>query len=103
MSGEILTANALVSGATVYLTAEGSWVENIDRARVFGPDEADERDHLIDKARADHRLIGIEIERAAQADGKVVAERLRERIRAEGPTSPRQSPQTLSEDDHVSL
>lgn len=103
MSGEILTANELNSGAAVYLTEAGKWVEDIDKARVFAPPEADERDHWADKARSDHRLIGVEIEKAAREDGRVIAERLRERIRAEGPTSPRHTPQTLEEDDHVSL
>jgi Protein of unknown function (DUF2849) len=103
MSGEIVTANELNSGATVYLTATGEWVEAIDQARVFAPTEADERDHLIDKAKADYRLIGIEIEKAAREGERVVAERLRERIRATGPTSPRQNPQELGEDDHVSV
>ena len=100
---EILTANELVSGATVYLTATGEWVEDIDRARLFGADEADARDQLIAEARTNNRLIGIEIEKAEQEGDRIVAERLRERIRSEGPTSPRQAPQTLGDDGNVPL
>ncbi|HUV32103.1 MAG TPA: DUF2849 domain-containing protein [Devosiaceae bacterium] len=103
MNGEILTANELVSGATVYFADTGVWVQDIDKARLFGAGEADERDQLIDKARADHRLIGVEIEKAARDGARVVAERLRERIRATGPTAPRHVPQQPDEDDHVSV
>lgn len=103
MSTEIITANELNSGATVYLAASGEWVKDIHRARVFAEAEAAERDALAEKARADHRLIGVEIEKAETADGKVIAQRLREQIRAAGPTSPRQGPQPLAEGDHVSL
>lgn len=103
MSGAILTANELNSGATVYLAASGEWLKDIQQARVFAEAEAAERDALADKARADHRLIGVELEAAAVDGARVVAERLREQIRAGGPTSPRQGPQPLAEGDHVSL
>ncbi len=103
MSGAILTANELNSGATVYLAASGEWLKDIDLARVFSEAEADERAALAEKARDDHRLIGVEVEAASVDGGQVIAQRLREQIRAGGPTSPRQGPQPLAEGDHVSL
>ncbi|MEX0627065.1 MAG: DUF2849 domain-containing protein [Cucumibacter sp.] len=103
MNGEILTGNELNSGATVYLAANGEWVKQIDKARVFGPDEAEARDATMLKATENHRLLGLEIEKVSVEGGRVVAERLRESMRAEGPTAPRFEPQELGEDEHVSL
>ena len=47
MSMEILAGNELTSGATVYLDRKGSWVEDLQAARVFGKDEAEARDAAI--------------------------------------------------------
>ena len=44
---EILTGNELMSGATVYLDPQGKWVEEIDKARVFLPEEAEAKDAAI--------------------------------------------------------
>jgi hypothetical protein len=100
--GEIITGNELVSGATVYLTENGGWEENIDAARVFSPEQIEERDRLLEDIKAGNRILSLEIEKAERAGDKVVAERLRERIRSEGPTTPRQPRQTLG-DANVSL
>ena len=85
---EIVTANELLSGAVVYLTADGNWVMDIDAARVFGPDDTADRDAMIAKARAQGHLVGVETEKVRVEDSRVIADRLRERIRAEGPTAP---------------
>lgn len=85
---EILTANELESGATVYLTADGIWQMDIDKARLFEADDADARDAVLAAAQASGRLVGLEAEKVTRVDGRIVAQRLRERIRAEGPTSP---------------
>jgi len=100
--GEIITGNELVSGATVYLTAGDDWNEDIHTARVFGAEEAEERDRSLEKAREGGRLLSLEIEKAERHGDQVIAERLRERIRSEGPTTPRQPRQTLG-DANVSL
>ncbi|MGN6684489.1 MAG: DUF2849 domain-containing protein, partial [Devosia sp.] len=36
---EILTGNELVSGATVYLSRTGQWVEDLQQARIFLKEE----------------------------------------------------------------
>lgn len=102
---DVVTANELLSGAVVYLTARGAWEMDIDKARLFGPEEAEERDALIAKAKRHGHLVGIEAEKVKLVDGRVVADRLRERIRAEGPTAPYgPERQTIEEaDEHVSL
>lgn len=101
---DIITANELVSGATVYVNSDGRWIMDIDKARVFKNGEAEARDAVVVAANATGRLISVEIEKVAVLDGKVVANRLRERIRADGPTAPYgPERQELGEDGHVSL
>ena len=99
---EIVTANELLSGAVVYVDDSGHWQPDINKARVFETVEA--RDSVIAAANATGRLISVEAERVAVEDGKIVPARLRERIRAEGPTAPYgPERQVLEEGDHVSL
>ncbi|RUT33149.1 DUF2849 domain-containing protein [Arsenicitalea aurantiaca] len=100
---EILTGNELLSGAAVYLDADGNWVAEIDRARLFAKDEAEARDAAIAASKATGRIVGVEIETVKMVDGRVVADRIRERIRAEGPTAPAFPRQELGEDGHVSI
>jgi sortase (surface protein transpeptidase) len=100
---EILTGNELLSGATVYLDRDGNWVEDVQRARLFGKDEAAERDAAIAATKATQRINSLEIEKAEVADGLIVPDRLRERIRAQGPTTPAFDRQHLGEDGHVSI
>jgi len=106
---EILTGNELTSGATVYLDAAGNWVEDLNAARLFGADEATARDDALAATKKTLRVISLEIEKVAVVGGKVVPERLRERIRAEGPTAPltlngqQYDRQHLGEDGHVSI
>lgn len=101
---EILTANELISGAVVYLDVTGKWQPDINSARIFRNEEEVARDGAVAAANATGRLISVEVEAVALVDGRVVANRLRERIRAEGPTAPYGSRrQLLGEDGHVSL
>jgi hypothetical protein len=100
---EILTGNELLSGAAVYLDREGRWVEDLQAARVFLPEEADARDAAMAATRATMRIVSLEAETVTLEDGRIVPTRLRERIRAEGPTAPRFERQHLDEDSHVSI
>ena len=100
---DILTGNELLSGATVYLAPNGDWVEGLQQARLFAADEAAVRDEAIARTKATLRILSLEIEKVAVVDGKVVPERLRERIRAIGSTAPVLDRQHLDEDGHVSI
>ena len=90
---EIITANELISGATVYFLGDGKWGANIDRARIFSTSESDLRNRVIGRAQELGRLLSIEFEPVNVENGRVRPTRLRERIRAEGPTAPRFQPQ----------
>ena len=106
---EILTGNELISGATVYLDASGTWVEDLQAARLFTKTEAAERDAALAATKATGRIISLEIEEVEQGDGQIVPRRLRERIRAAGPTAPltlngqAYERQHLGDDGHVSI
>lgn len=106
---EILTGNELISGATVYLDGAGNWIEDLQAARLFAKEEAAERDAALAATKATGRIISLEIEEVSQEDGQVVPRRLRERIRAAGPTAPLTlngqafDRQHLGDDGHVSI
>lgn len=100
---EILTGNELKSGATVYLDRAGAWVEDLQAARLFGPDEAEARDAAIAATKATFRILSLEIETVQVIDGAIVPDRLRERIRSKGPTAPVFDRQHLGEGNNVSI
>ena len=100
---EILTGNDLMSGATVYLDRDGKWVEELQQARVFLKEEAEARDAAIAATKKTMRINSLEIETVTLRDGMIYPDRIRERIRAEGPTAPRFDRQHLGQYDHVSI
>ncbi len=100
---EILTGNELLSGATVYLDRDGNWVEELQAARLFSKDESEARDAALAATKQTLRIVSLEIETVKLVDGVIVPDRIRERIRAEGPTAPRFDRQHLDEDGHVSI
>ena len=100
---EILTGNEVMSGATVYLDREGRWQEELQNARVFSKEEAEARDAAIAATKKTQRINSLEIETVSLRDGLIYPDRIRERIRAEGPTAPRFDRQHLDKDGHVSI
>ena len=106
---DILTGNELTSGATVYLDGNGNWIEDLQAARLFSKDEKAELDGALAATKAGGRVISLEVEEVEQVDGAIVPKRLRERIRAAGPTAPLSlngqafDRQHLGEDGHVSI
>ena len=65
---EILTGNELMSGATVYLDRQGHWVEELEQARVFLPEEAEARDAAIAATKKTLRINSLEIETVTLRD-----------------------------------
>ena len=106
---EILTGNELTSGGTVYLDSGNNWVEDLQAARLFSKEEAAERDAALAATKAGGRVISLEIEEVTLDGGVITPKRLRERIRAAGPTAPLTlngeiyDRQHLGEDGHVSI
>ena len=100
---EILTGNEVMSGATVYLDRDGQWQEELQKARVFLKEEAEARDAAIAATKKTMRINSLEIETVTLRDGVIIPDRIRELIRAEGPTAPRMDRQHLDKDGHVSI
>lgn len=100
---EILTGNELTSGATVYLDASGKWVEDINSARLFSSADAEAKEAAMAATKKTLRILSLDAETVTVVDGRIVADRIRERIRAEGPTAPVFERQHLDEDSHVSI
>lgn len=106
---EILTGNELISGGTVYLDTQNRWVEDLQTARVFSKEESAERDAAIAATKGTGRVVSLEIEEVTLEAGVITPKRLRERIRAAGPTAPLTlkgeiyDRQHLGEDGHVSI
>lgn len=84
---KVLTANRLADGEVVWLGPDRSWRESIEGAEIARDAAGDERLEAFGKAAVakdeviDVNLIDVEI-----ADGGIRPVRLRERIRAAGPT-----------------
>lgn len=106
---DILAGNELTSGGVVYLDAGGNWVEDMQAARLFDKPDAEARDKAIAASAATTRIVGIEIVSVTPVDGVLVPDRMRERIRAAGPTTKNSlngeafDRQHLNEDGHVSI
>ncbi|MHC5654706.1 DUF2849 domain-containing protein [Stappia sp. ICDLI1TA098] len=86
-----LTANRLIDGEVVWLGRSGSWVETLDLCRLLETTDA-EADAEAFAARAVAEREVVEpylIDLARKEDGSLSPVRLRERIRATGPTSRR--------------
>ena len=83
---KILTANRLVDGEAVWY-AEGAWAETIDGAEIAEDKAGEERLEAIGKAAfAANLVLDVAIIDVEIVEGSIRPTRLRERIRAAGPT-----------------
>lgn len=83
----IITANRLTDGRVVYLAPGDSWDPSAERAKLLKTEA--QRDGALARAEEDERsnhVIAPEAVGAETHSGAPVPVRLRERIRAEGPT-----------------
>ncbi len=85
---KVITANRLLNGDVVWLGENGAWVERITLARIFeGKDAVAEGLSLGAEAESRQEVVGVYEMDVALEDGVVLPVRLRERIRATGPTT----------------
>ena len=83
---KILTANRLIDGEAVWY-ANGVWNETIDGAETAGDKAAEERLEAIGQAAfAANLVLDVAVIDVEIVDGAIRPTRLRERIRAAGPT-----------------
>ena len=79
----VVTANRLVDGIVVYLAPDGSWTEDLDRARIASTEE--ETKMLEEEAAKDvkaRKVVAVYPMEVAVKDGVVDPLSVRERIRA---------------------
>ncbi|MEO3997770.1 DUF2849 domain-containing protein [Mesorhizobium sp. CAU 1732] len=85
---KVLTANRLIDGEAVWLASDHSWAETIHAAEIARDTETEEKLERAGKAAylknevVDVNLIDIQL-----VDGSIRPTRLREQIRASGPTN----------------
>lgn len=87
MSLKALKANRLSDGEAVWLTVAGTWSDSVSTARVEG--DADSHaalETLGAKADADAMVVDVELIDVHYEAGNPVPSKLKERIRALGPT-----------------
>ncbi|RWO51600.1 DUF2849 domain-containing protein [Mesorhizobium sp.] len=84
---KVLTANRLADGEAVWY-ANGNWAETIDNADVAHDKAAEDRLEAIGAtASANNEVVDVNLIDVTVANGVVEPVRLREKIRAAGPTN----------------
>ncbi|MER8828807.1 DUF2849 domain-containing protein [Mesorhizobium sp. M0938] len=84
---KVLTANRLADGEAVWY-ANGGWAETIDNADVAHDKAAEDRLEAIGAAAyANNEVVDVNLIDVTVTDGVVEPVRLREKIRAAGPTN----------------
>ena len=87
MAQLVITGNRLQDGAVVWRGPAGDWSQDIRRAAILAGEEAlAENLHAARLDEAGGRIIGVYEVEIERRDIRVVPARLRERIRAGGPT-----------------
>lgn len=89
MTDKVLTANRLSDGISVWLDAAGNWNESLQEAFVARHKEAvDALEATGKQAFADNKVVDVNVVDVEEVDGVLRPLRMRERIRAAGPTIP---------------
>lgn len=87
MAGKVLTANDLVDGVVVFLTADGGWSPWIDHAVIaVSEDEVAGLEREQAAAEAAGRVVSAYLVDVETREGCVRPLHIRERIRTRGPT-----------------
>ncbi|MBB3658640.1 hypothetical protein FHX15_003887 [Rhizobium sp. BK650] len=87
MVDKVLTANRLTDGVAVWLNANGEWVLSLQEALVARHAEAVAAiEEIGKKSYADNKVVDVAVVDVQEVNGQLWPLRLRERIRAQGPT-----------------
>ena len=85
---KVLTANRLTDGEAVWWSEEGGWIEQLPGAAVIdGKDDEARLEAVGAQGIRDNLVVDVNLIDVALQDGRPVPTRLRERIRATGPTN----------------
>lgn len=84
---QIVTANRLIDGEVVFRAADGTWVRAVDAAEVLADKAAAAAAEAAGQRDVTAAIvIDLAVIDVTVGDGRIVPVRLRERIRAFGPT-----------------
>ena len=84
---KVLTANRLTNGIAVWLGANGQWQERIDHALIGRhPETVTALEQAGKSAFNDNLVVDVDLIDVEEINGGIYPIRLRERIRASGPT-----------------
>ena len=107
---QIVTASRLADGVVVFLDAGGAWTERLDRAALFADKSATATGLDAGKAaESASQVVDVYAVDVTVQAGAIVPSKLREAIRARGPTilpeftKPGSTAAAVQEDDHVSV
>jgi len=85
---KILTANRLTDGEAVWYGADGTWSETIEGAEIVRDKAGEARLEAVGQAAfAADEVVDVNLVDVELVDGSIAPLRLRERIRAAGPTN----------------
>lgn len=85
---QVITANRLLNGEVVWLGADGEWLAQLSGARIFeGKEAVAEGLALGAEAEKAQKVVGVYEMAVVEEEGRLVPVRLREKIRAKGPTT----------------
>ena len=85
---KVLTANRLTDGEAVWLGSDDAWHETIENACVARDKATEERfERLGQESFACNEVVDVDLIDVELRDGEIRPIRLRERIRAAGPTN----------------
>ena len=87
MGLQVVTANRLRDGAVVYLEGDGGWSGDVERGATGGGHEAERLLGQGQAAEARQLVVGPYLIDVEEREGGIRPVRLRERIRAFGPTT----------------
>jgi hypothetical protein len=89
MADKVLTANRLGDGIAVWLNATGEWVEDLQNALIARhPEAAASLEDIGKRDFSANLVVDVAIVDVSEEGGQIWPLRLRERIRAAGPTIP---------------
>ncbi|UWU16095.1 DUF2849 domain-containing protein [Rhizobium sullae] len=87
MVDKVLTANRLTDGVAVWLNAGGEWVTSLQGALIARHAEAvTALEEIGKKSYAENKVVDVAVIEVQETNGVLWPLRLRERIRAQGPT-----------------
>ncbi|WP_310621495.1 DUF2849 domain-containing protein [Flexibacterium corallicola] len=85
---KVITANRLLDGEVVWLGDDNAWVEVISQAVLLNdPEQLEQAKKAAEKAEVDQLVVGAYEIDVVQGQGTVSPSKLKEVIRATGPTT----------------